>query len=809
MKLSMTQDTRDKTQEAKGKRCVFNHWFSAFRADFIALSLLILTVLVSVGYGFTSRPVPTNRDLVSKSEPDETTPNSIDVSAVCELIYQGQFDTAGLLANSYLLRTQSAPDANAAMAEKLDDLTQIVREYQAINQRRTKTMETTYQEQITKLEKFQAAPDVNDVIDINDVNDLAKVFSVIARAGEFADQRQKKELLSDSFVEHVFQKAIDKASEFEMKGLWFEAYANCYYWLKAIDANNEAYANYAELLREKANIVASFQDSPCESSKERFEGVQGKIFVRAIDFLRSNYVNTIDYRQMATKAVKHCELLAEVMKLSFSEISKSKTLASLDKNSQEPFMPADSNELSAWSAGLTVILDKAKDSSTEINRDSFIDIFEKVLLLNAITVQLPRKLLIAQFAEAALSALDNYTVMVWPRQVQEFEKMMTNKFTGIGIRMTKEKGLIKVASLLPDTPASRSGLDAGDVIKAVDGVETKDMSTTCAVKVITGPAGTDVVLTIRRPGNDKTEDKVWDITITRDVITVPTVFGWQRTETGKWLYMIDSENRIAYVRISSFAGRTASDLEKVLLKLESEGLKGLILDLRFNSGGFLPSAIEITDKFIEKGLIVSTRPPRVEDWTWEAARKRKTHPRYPLVVLINSDSASASEIVAGALADPQHNRAILVGDRTHGKGSVQSITQQSGGAQLKYTMAYYHLPSGQRVESREAVKKQGKSDWGVRLDIENREVLKKQTKNDWGVGPDVEVKFTSDESRKMYNVQWDNLVLARADHNDNGAAPLKKHTIEETLESDPQLAVGLLVIKSQLIQADALATNVN
>jgi carboxyl-terminal processing protease len=157
------------------------------------------------------------------------------------------------------------------------------------------------------------------------------------------------------------------------------------------------------------------------------------------------------------------------------------------------------------------------------------------------------------------------------------------------------------------------------------------------------------------------------------------------------------------------------------------------------------------------------------------------------VILINSSSASASEIVAGALADPKYERAVLVGDRTHGKGSVQGITHYpGGGAQLKYTMAYYHLPSGQRVKSRDAVEKEGSKDWGV--------------------GPDVEVKLNSNEMREMLDVQRDNDVLvqaARDEHSDS----YKKHTLEETLKADPQLAVGLLVVKAKLIEANALATN--
>jgi carboxyl-terminal processing protease len=366
--------------------------------------------------------------------------------------------------------------------------------------------------------------------------------------------------------------------------------------------------------------------------------------------------------------------------------------------------------------------------------------------------------------------------MVWPKQVQDFEKAMTNEFTGIGIEIVKERGLLTVASLLPDTPAYNSGLDAGDVIAKVDGLDTKDMSLMCAVKNITGPAGTKVTLSVKR----QSIEQPFDITITRAAIIVPTIRGWERSASGKWLYMIDPNNKIGYVRLGSFSDRTTNDLENVLDELESQKISGLILDLRFNSGGLLDVAADVTDKFIEEGLIVSTRP-RFGVWTYRQAHKKGTHPDYPLVILINRFSASASEIVAGALADKTHNRAVLVGERTHGKGSVQGIAQYpNGGAQLKYTMAYYHLPSGQRVESQEVMKKQGRKDWGV--------------------APNIEVYLRSDEFRKMNDIQRDNDVLVKADH-DIGSSPLKRHSIQETLDADPQLAVAILVVQSKLIEA--------
>jgi len=723
----------------------------------VRLSWLI-AIFLSVGCLFA---VQSGHDSAGIKAAESVSAETLVVKEACELICQGEFGAAGELIEQLIQEGQQL---------QFSQLASVVAEYKAINQQRERSRETAYEKQLAELEKFRVAADANDV---DDVNDIAEALLAITQVCEFTDQGQKNEFLSDSFVKQTIAEAIDKAAEFESEGKWLDAYIICYRWLQDIAPDNEAYSDYAEQLVEKANIVASFQDSPCETSKERFQNVKKKMFIRAVDALQFNYVAPLDYRQMAAKAVRRCELLAEVA--NSSPIVR-EALGNTQGDTRGRAM--QSEKLAAWSATLSAILDEVNQSSEDYSRDRFIDVFEKVLAMNAATVQLPVPVLIAQFAEAALASLDSYTGMVWPRQVEDFEKMHTGEFTGIGIEISKEKGLLTVVTLLPDTPAYNSGLDAEDVIEAVDGVPTKDMTLMCAVKNITGPAGTKVTLTIRRRG----EETGSDITITRARITVPTIRGWQRTEKGKWLYMIDQSNGIGYVRIISFSERTSADLEKVLDKLEAEGLKGLILDLRFNTGGLLHSAADVTDKFIKEGLIVSTRPRFGISASYSWAEEKNTHPDYPLVILINRFSASASEIVAGALADKKHKRAILIGERTHGKGSVQGITHYPGeGAQLKYTMAYYHLPSGQKVESKEAMKKLGRKDWGI--------------------GPDIEVELRRDEIVKMGEVQRDNYVLVKATH-DNDIAPLKKHTAEETLSADPQLAVGVLIVKSKLIQAE-------
>ncbi len=666
-------------------------------------SILVLSCWFS-GYNCSTRAETTRIALAATNQTQgaalsDQTPVQVDaVTAACDLITRGQFREAA----ERVTQMDSAADARVPAVKEITE------RYSQINQQRQAAKETVFKEQCKTLEKLKAAVDLdkppqvakqgNDVDtletsaerDPNEPNDVTDVLEVIAKAAEFADETQKKSLLSDAYVTKVTQKAVDYSVLLEGQGHWLDAYMNYFYWLQAIDPNNKSYSTRADELLEKAGIAASFQDSPCETCNERYEGVEKYMFSRAMEALNLHYVNSIDYMQMATKALKRCDLLTQVLTIAFAEGSEA--------SKKSAFKAPEPEKVTAWSVALAGLQDEiqallkgANESSSQpqaagqgeskppvrsFGRDEFLKVLDNVLALNEATVRLPVQPLVAHFVEASLGALDPYTVIVWPRQVQDFEKLMTNEFTGIGIEISKPKGMLTVSSLLPDTPAYRSGLDAGDVIECVDGIPTKDMSLMCAVKKITGPKGSAVTLAIRRGGKD-----AQTLTLTRDRIIVPTVRGWQRTASGCWLYMLDEKEKIGYVRITSFSGETAADLETTLNQLETEGMRGLIMDLRFNTGGLLDSAVNIVDKFVEEGLIVRTQPKANMIPAFEHAHRRGTHPNYPLVILTNAGSASASEIVAGALGDPKHERAILVGTRTHGKGSVQGITHYPGGEQ--------------------------------------------------------------------------------------------------------------------------------
>ncbi len=673
---------------------------------------------------------------------------------ICGLIYQGEFDAAGEMVEQY--RAGGSGELRPLVAEQL---LHIVAEYKEMDQQRESARQAVYTAALAELEALR------DTADTDGIGDIPAILSAIASVYESADDTQRESLLLDAFVDSTIQQALESAAEIEGEGQWLETYTDYYHWLVAIDPNNQEYSDSAQQLVVKAAIVVAFEDSPCETREERYDGVTKGIFARAIDSLDAHLVSAIRYDQMARGALARCVLLGEALGTDASE-----------EGSQLPFAGED---LSVWQSALTTLRDEVEVASGQrggFHKDKFLDVLEEVLLWNEATLNLSQGALLAQFAEAALSELDPYTLIVWPRQVEDLAKIVTNEFTGIGIEMALQEGALTVVSPLLDTPAYRAGLKAGDVIEKVDGVETANMTLACAVTMITGPGGTEVTLTIRPAGESDTKE----VTITRARVVVPTVLGWQRTDEGEWLYMIDEERQIGYVRLTSFSASTPVDLEKALVELEDEGVRALILDLRFNTGGLLDSAVAVADKFVEERCIVQLQWDSGATPTYRMAHAEGTHPDYPLVVLVNSSSASASEIVAGALADEMHDRAILTGTRTRGKGSVQTITNDpGGGAQLKYTIGHYYLPSGQRVENQEAMEEQGRDDWGI--------------------GPNIELPLRSDERERMLEVQGDNEVLLQPSTGGGDYQP-QKHTAEDTLTADPQLAVGLLAARTKLVQ---------
>ena len=293
---------------------------------------------------------------------------------------------------------------------------------------------------------------------------------------------------------------------------------------------------------------------------------------------------------------------------------------------------------------------------------------------------------------------DPYTVYLTQEEFEDFNKHVSGSFSGIGaeVNINADEDRLEIVSPLEDSPAYNAGVMAGDIVLSIDGNDTQGMKLTEAVQQLTGPEGTQVTIRVRHA--DGVEQ---DITITRAKIQVHTVRGFTRDAQQDYLYWLDPTDKIGYVRLTQFNQDSARELREVLTQLVDDGMRGLVFDLRFNPGGLLEAAEEISDMFLPAGkTIVSVRGRSVEEQVYTSTDRIVVPLDVPVVVLANENSASASEIVAGALSD--NGRAVFVGTRTFGKGSVQQLKQferRELGA-LKLTNAYYYLPSGRNIHRR-------------------------------------------------------------------------------------------------------------
>ncbi len=313
---------------------------------------------------------------------------------------------------------------------------------------------------------------------------------------------------------------------------------------------------------------------------------------------------------------------------------------------------------------------------------TFTEVFAKIK--NDYVEPVEDRKLLEDAIRGMLAGLDPHSAYLDKESYQELQEGTTGEFGGLGIEVGMEDGFVKVIAPIDDTPAQRAGIKAGDLIIRLDDTPVKGMSLNDAVQRMRGEPGTEITLTVVREG----EDKPLRITIVRDVIKVKSV----RART--------LEPGFAYLRISHFQSQTADDLRMELENLKKENnnrLRGIVLDLRNNPGGVLNAAVDVTDLFLDKGLIVYTEG-RVKDSQLRFnAKPVNAIDKTPMVVLVNSGSASASEIVAGALQD--HKRAIIMGEKTFGKGSVQTILPMSNEAAVKLTTALYYTPSGRSIQA--------------------------------------------------------------------------------------------------------------
>jgi carboxyl-terminal processing protease len=326
-------------------------------------------------------------------------------------------------------------------------------------------------------------------------------------------------------------------------------------------------------------------------------------------------------------------------------------------------------------------LAQTNTSETYRQLDLLGDVFERIRA--DYVREVSDKELIEAAINGMLSSLDPHSSYMGPDSFKDMQVQTRGEFGGLGIEVTMESGYVKVVSPIDDTPAFRAGIKAGDFITQLDDQPVQGLTLAEAVEKMRGKINTDIRLTIRREGREP-----FEVTLTRAAIKIQSV---------RWR----TEKNIGYVRITSFSEQTESGLIRAIKKLNDKlgkKLIGLILDLRNNPGGLLDQAIKVSDAFLDRGEIVSTRARRAEDVQRFNAEKGDLLDGKPIVILINRGSASASEIVAGALQD--HRRAVVLGTRSFGKGSVQTIMPLSGQGAIRLTTAQYFTPSGRSIQAK-------------------------------------------------------------------------------------------------------------
>jgi carboxyl-terminal processing protease len=304
-----------------------------------------------------------------------------------------------------------------------------------------------------------------------------------------------------------------------------------------------------------------------------------------------------------------------------------------------------------------------------------------------------RRKLVQAAVRGMLSELDPYSSYISPEDLARFNQAVEQEFGGVGIEVGVHPQTRRIVIMTPlyGTPAYKANLRGGDQIVAINGKPTEGMTIDDASRVLKGKIGETVNISVLRDGAKAIET----VTLTRALIQIPTVRGDTHSRDDQWEFMLDDARKIGYIKLTNFSRATARELHDAMEKLTTRGMKGLVLDLRDNPGGLLTSATEIADLFLDDGRIVSTKGRSSLERVW-TARKSGTFGSFPMAVIVNRFSASASEIVAAALQD--HGRAVVVGERTWGKGSVQNVIDLEGGASaLKLTTSTYVRPNGKNI----------------------------------------------------------------------------------------------------------------
>ena len=521
--------------------------------------------------------------------------------------------------------------------------------------------------------------------------------------------------------------------------------------------------------RRDEDVPPPFNESLSDNWKDRIRGVRADILRLALDIAAREHIESTGWTPLLRGGVTAMEFMATTSSLSG-------TFPSF----------GDPDTVARWLEGLETLYDGIDvDLQGHAGYRACTVLLDRIVELNASTVDLPPGVLYREFGDGAMEKLDRFTEVIWPDEMRRFKQATEGKFVGVGIMIREnDNGEIMIVNPLEGMPAFFAGVRADDIVAQVDGVSTLGWTLNDAVDRIMGEQGSEVTLGLRR----ENVGDLLQVTIVRDLIKLHTVMGWWKTgldETGMptWDWTIDDVCGIAYIRLSQFTKDTYGDLVQAIREIRREGdLNGLILDLRHNPGGLLPSARLVGNLFVRRGIIVTG-----EDRNGKQSFSLRAHPNraylaeVPTVVLVNQGSASASEIVAGGIQ--AHDAGVILGTRTFGKGSVQTVHPFSEEAELKLTTQYYRLPS---------------PDGGV---TPGRLVHHRKGATVWGVEPDIVVEMTPSQLEGTIGLRSEADRLPTDDEGQYLPESSERPGIRGLLDDglDPQLQMALLLLQANTL----------
>lgn len=767
--------------------------------------------------GCAQPPADQDRSPVAAEAAGEPTAQSVASADLGSLATQGRFE-----ALLEAIRTQpnqhDARDAESLIA----DLERYQNNERLREQRRT----SAYDDALETVSERMEADDLEEaIVAAIEAHSIADEPLLVLGDAAVMDLVKKTEIAAKQA--ELDEDWVEAAVLFGRLNLLFEEDTRYREDVKRVNSHLRVLALYSpDVLRELQEARAlrvgradEFDQTrtDAESWRDRLNGIDADMLRKSLDTAAERHIDHEGYAQLLAGAIEPLLTLLETPALG-------DTFAGLK----------DAEKNKAFRKELLRMKAELSDPELQLSQFRARSRIDEVLAQNQRTVALPEEVIAFEMTEGALGTLDDFSSMYWPEDLDFLSRSTQGEFPGIGVQIARRlqagtaidlddhpeaaaegdqppldvepivTAYITVVSPLSGSPAMAAGIKADDLIITVNGEDARNWSLNKAVREITGPVGTEVTLGIKREG----QDGLMEFVIKRGRIEIESVKGWTHTPDGDWDYWIDQSAGIGYVRLTQFIPQSIDKLDDAVAQLQETGkLNSLVLDLRHNPGGLLTSAIQIVNRFLDDGPILYTvdgdRKVRNE---WNAKR-RGTYPDFEVVVLINQGSASASEIVSGALQD--RGRAFVIGDRSYGKGSVQDVywfPQPPPRAKygLKVTTHYYQLPGGRIIH-----RKPDSEVWGIdpdlAVDVTNQTVA-------WNLELRQEIDVLRDKNADSVETEmtkpWVKLaglepVDADADNaKDKVAVPLPQANDLLDLGLDPQLEAALLVLKTRQIEKD-------